>query len=315
VTNDASCLLLEMAGSVFAVLLLSIGAVRGKACGFYDEHPNVISRDMVPMSDGVKLHTITLSPHPFSSGHQYPVVLDRSPYGMFETELVADIFLPFGFAAVSQDMRGTCKSEGNFSLWHSDEQDGVDTLAWILKQPWSDGRLFVTGASADGIASLQLARAGPPALKAQLVIVASALARRAIFPGGAFRQGLTDGWLKHTVPEQYDALYKEVLEHEGASAWWDGVEIKGDQWKAIDWPSVHWAGWCAHPQNTQPLTTQPLTRTLHWAGWYAHPRHTQPITPTLHWAGWCAQPSARRQAHRAHSPLAPRAARHQSLRT
>ena len=78
--------------------------------------------------DGVKLHTLALSPEPLQTNLKWPTVLDRSPYGMFHTEAIADIFLFFGFAAVSQDMRGTCKSDGQFTLWHSDESDGVDTV-------------------------------------------------------------------------------------------------------------------------------------------------------------------------------------------
>ena len=69
--------------------------------------------------------------------------------------------LLFGFAAVEQDIRGTCKSEGNFTLWHSDGGDGMETLDWIVKQPWSNGEVYEIGASADGIASLMLAKQGP----------------------------------------------------------------------------------------------------------------------------------------------------------
>lgn len=38
-------------------------------------------------------------------------------------EWLTDIFLPFGFVAVGQDMRGTELSEGNFTMWQSDKWD------------------------------------------------------------------------------------------------------------------------------------------------------------------------------------------------
>ena len=124
---------------------------------------------MLPMSDGVRLHTLVVTPASLKH-KQFPTVIDRSPYGMFNTELLADVFLLFGFAAVSQDLRGACKSEGKFSLWHTDEADGKETIDWIVRQPWSDGTIYEVGASADGIASFVLARAAPTALRAQLAL-------------------------------------------------------------------------------------------------------------------------------------------------
>lgn len=72
-------------------------------------------------------------------------------------------------------MRGTCKSEGNFTLWRSDAADAFDTMAWISASNWSDGRVFSIGASADGIASFQMPMDGPPQLKGQFIIVATAV--------------------------------------------------------------------------------------------------------------------------------------------
>ena len=197
---------------------------------------------MLPMSDGVRLHTLVVTPASLKH-KQFPTVIDRSPYGMFNTELLADVFLLFGFAAVSQDLRGACKSEGKFSLWHTDEADGKETIDWTVRQPWSDGTIYEVGASADGIASFVLARAAPTALRAQLAIFATAEARRAIFPGGALRAGLTEGWLKGTVPAQAAGLIAEVERREAPSAWWDAVEMRAAQFARVAWPSVMWAGW------------------------------------------------------------------------
>jgi len=197
---------------------------------------------MLPMRDGVKLHTIALSPL-LSSKKKWPTVIDRSPYGAFNTELLADLYLLFDFAAVSQDMRGCCQSEGNFTVWHADEQDGLDTVAWILKQPWSDGTVYQIGASADGIAAFEMARGHPASLAGQFIIFATAEARRTFYPGGTYRKNLIEKWLEGTVPKQAAEIIAHVKTEEGPSAWWDAVEIKGDQFKAIDWPTVHWAGW------------------------------------------------------------------------
>ena len=214
--------------------------------------PSVFQDFMLPMRDGIKLHTVALSPL-FSSKKQWPTVIDRSPYGQFNTELLADLYLLFDFAAVSQDMRGCCQSEGNFTVWHADENDGVDTINWIVAQPWSNGVVYQIGASADGIAGFEIARAASSsdvtnskaveALAGQFIIFATAEARRTFFPGGTYRQNLIEKWLHGTVPTQATAIINTVKTKEAPSSWWDAVEIKGDQFNSIDWPTVMWAGW------------------------------------------------------------------------
>lgn len=52
----------------------------------------------------------------------------RSPYGP-TSDQVADIFMAMnGYAAVIQDQRGTFRSQGNFSVWRKDGDDGYDTM-------------------------------------------------------------------------------------------------------------------------------------------------------------------------------------------
>ena len=144
-------------------------------------------------------------------------------------------------------MRGTCQSEGNFSIFHSDTNDSADTIKWILQQPWSNGEIYQIGASADGIASFELALAPPDllsgTLKAQFIIFATAEARRTFLPGGAYRLGLIEGWLKDTVPDQSSRCISEVKDHEGFDSFWESVEIYDNKFTVIDWPSVMWAGW------------------------------------------------------------------------
>lgn len=54
---------------------------------------------MVPMSDGVELHTKIYFPRDSTSktnDGKFPCVLDRSPYGYGDMEEFMNIFLPFG---------------------------------------------------------------------------------------------------------------------------------------------------------------------------------------------------------------------------
>lgn len=61
---------------------------------------------MIPMRDGVELHTVIFFPRKMEPGKKYPAIIDRSPYGYHDMEWIPDIFLPFGFVAIGQDMRG-----------------------------------------------------------------------------------------------------------------------------------------------------------------------------------------------------------------
>ena len=156
------------------------------------------------MRDGVKLSTDVLVPlHPDDPERKFPVVIDRSPYGHEGTELIADIYLLwYGAATVTQDFRGTGQSQGKFDLWHAATNDTSDTIKWIREQKWSNGQVYTVGASADGIASLLVPIDPSTDLSGQFVIFATAEAYNTIYPGGAYRAALIDGWLKDTVPSQ-----------------------------------------------------------------------------------------------------------------
>ena len=64
-------------------------------------------------------------------------------------ELVFDIDARFfagkGFILVFQDIRGRFKSEGNYYHGRNEAEDGYDTIEWIAKQPWSNGKVGMTG--------------------------------------------------------------------------------------------------------------------------------------------------------------------------
>ena len=70
-----------------------------------------------------------------------PVLLTRTPYGRASTEHLGNAKLPdvralvdAGYAVVIQDVRGTSASPGPFEPHRFDENDTLDTLAWIADQ-------------------------------------------------------------------------------------------------------------------------------------------------------------------------------------
>ena len=88
-------------------------------------------------------------------------------------------------------------------------------------QPWSNGQVFTTGASADGIDEYAQIARPHPALRGQINIFATTQGWETFFIGGAYREALIDGWLKDTVPTQYadlDAFVRQ--EEQPGTAWW-----------------------------------------------------------------------------------------------
>ena len=52
-----------------------------------------------------------------------------------------------GYAIVYQDCRGTFRSSGEFTPMLNEPNDGADTVAWLLEQPWCDGNIGTYGPS------------------------------------------------------------------------------------------------------------------------------------------------------------------------
>jgi len=149
----------------------------------------------VAMRDGVKLAADVYLPE---GPGPWPVILTRTPYGkgnMFRTG-GGEHFIQAGYAYVVQDVRGKGHSEGFYAAFVNDIEDGYDSVEGIAKQPWSNGKVGITGASAMGITSNMAAIAQPPHLKAAYVIVAPNETFSTSFLGGVPKDKDTVGWMK-----------------------------------------------------------------------------------------------------------------------
>jgi predicted acyl esterase len=148
---------------------------------------------MVPMRDGVKIATEVLLP---AGDGPWPVLLFRTPYGRFSSlQNVGLEFLKAGVAFVSQDFRGLYDSEGSFDRFTHEIDDGYDSVEWVAKQPWCNGKVAMTGGSGPGIGA-KLAMVGkPPHLVAVATVVAASNMHQYIhYHGGVFREMMNDRW-------------------------------------------------------------------------------------------------------------------------
>jgi putative CocE/NonD family hydrolase len=76
---------------------------------------------------------------------------------------------------VAQDVRGAFASEGRFYFGRNDgwdvHRDGFDTIEWAAQQPWSNGKVGMTGACGTGMTQFQVAPTNHPAMKALFVMI------------------------------------------------------------------------------------------------------------------------------------------------
>jgi putative CocE/NonD family hydrolase len=96
---------------------------------------------------------------------KYPTILARTPYGRQVNGAEAEWWSKRGYAYVSQDVRGRNDSEGDWVPFFNERKDGYDTIDWIARQPWSDGKVGMIGGSYSGLAQWYAAVEAHPALK------------------------------------------------------------------------------------------------------------------------------------------------------
>lgn len=133
---------------------------------------------MIPMRDGVRLAADIHFPvdengEPFTD--PAPVLLVRTSYDKSKEEwdTVRDYYPRHGYVFVNQDLRSRFRSEGDGRYYHTcnpwEGEDGYDTIEWIAKQPWSNGKIGTLGSSHRGIVQTVASLHRPPHLVAQWV--------------------------------------------------------------------------------------------------------------------------------------------------
>lgn len=200
---------------------------------------------MVPMRDGTRLATDVYVPR--FPRCRWPVILVRTPYGRHKvTMLQARFVCRQGCGLVVQDVRGRFGSEGIDLTFYSGEAsgpntDGHDSIRWVARQCWSDGRVGTWGPSAMGIAQNLAAPGAPQALKAQHVMMAlSDMYSQAAYQGGAFRMALVESWLKEN---RFDPANLDMVRaHPRYDDFWARLNAEARA-REVNAPTVFWGGW------------------------------------------------------------------------
>jgi putative CocE/NonD family hydrolase len=122
-----------------------------------------------------------------------PTVLVRTPYGRGGvTAIAARMLAEQGFHVVAQSCRGTGGSSGTFEPMRFERDDGLDTVEWLRRQSWFNGRLGTYGPSYVGYT--QWAIADVPELEAMATVVTASQFRDPTYAGGSFAFFTTLAW-------------------------------------------------------------------------------------------------------------------------
>ena len=155
---------LALALSVTPIALAATPPPAGAAAQVGPGYDIEMSR-MIPMRDGVKLEAWIFKPSHLES--KAPAVLELTQYGIDgNTHQDFKTFVKRGYVFVQVEVRGRGRSGGNKSenLGLQVGRDGRDTVEWIAAQPWSDGHVFMFGASYFGMTQWRTAAQLPPHL-------------------------------------------------------------------------------------------------------------------------------------------------------
>ena len=128
----------------------------------------VTRRVRVPMRDGVEL----LADHyaPVTTAPAGTLLL-RGPYvrDALLTQITVGTYAARGYHVVLQSTRGSFGSGGVFEPGHGEVDDGVDTAAWLRRQPWFTGTFATVGGSYLGFTQWALLSDPPPELTTAVV--------------------------------------------------------------------------------------------------------------------------------------------------
>jgi putative CocE/NonD family hydrolase len=194
----------------------------------------VVERDlMVPARDGIKLSTDVYRP---AGDGPFPVLLERTPYDKSAASRsertaavaqpcsraeVAAYFVGHGYAVAYQDCRGRYKSEGRFTKYLSEAEDGYDTLTWLMRQSWCSGRIGTFGLSYAAHTQAALGCLDPPGLAAQFLDCGgfSNAYRSGIRHGGAFDLKQATWAYNNALADARDPAVKAELRAQDIKAW------------------------------------------------------------------------------------------------
>ena len=239
-----------------------------------------VVRDVaVPMSDGTVLRADHYLP---VTDRRVATVLVRSPYGrgfpynVSSAQLIAER----GFHVLLQSCRGTFGSGGDFDPMRREAADGQDTVAWLRRQHWFDGRLATYGLSYLGFVQWALAQDPPPELVAAVIQVGPHDFSRAAYHHGAFDLQNFLGWSDMVAHQEttgaLSGLWRMATSDRRLRPALNGLPVTASGRDLLGTGAPWFEGWLEHPDLADPF----------WAPLQCGAALERIAVPTLLVGGW-----------------------------
>lgn len=226
----------------------------------------------ITVSDGCRLAARVWLPEGAAT-NPVPAVLEYLPYRKRDFTRRRDegmhrYFAAHGYAGIRVDMRGSGDSDGimHDEYLAQEQDDAVEVIAWIARQPWCSGAVGMMGKSWGAYNSLQVAARRPPELKAIIAVMGTddRYAECIHYSGGAllndnFWWGCIMQLFNARPPdpqiagERWRSLWLERLraeefwpdiwlQHQHLDAYWKHASVCFD-YDAVQCPVWFWGGW------------------------------------------------------------------------
>ncbi len=225
----------------------------------------------VVTSDGVRLRSDVFLP---KGAARIPTILVRVPLDKTTTNTafattVGRLWAERGYAVVIQGTRGHYGSGGRAVPFLDERADGIETLRWIERQPWYDGRIGMWGGSYFGYTQWVVADQVEPRPAALFIQLCSTDLHRMFYPGGAFSLETALYWALRSRGDRDDPPSVAMLERAAA-----GFPLRAAADRAVEDVPV-FNVWVDHPE-----------RDAYWAAVDGESRPERLRAPVLLMAGW-----------------------------
>ncbi|MBH52289.1 MAG: hypothetical protein CL785_03950 [Chloroflexi bacterium] len=241
----------------------------------------------IPMRDTTHLAADIYLPN---NNEKFPSILIRSPYGKDREGTLqgASRWVKRGYVVVVQDCRGTGNSEGDYHYYLDDADDGHDSVEWISKTHWSNGKVGIVGTSYSANAGYLLAPTQPNGLTAMIC----ALGTSNNYLDGRWRGGV---W--HVAHAAHWAQLVEV--NTGPKPLPKNSNLSSETIDRIKKITIERARKTVKRMQLgqgNPLATDFLMESYHhskfddyWKAQSIDDKYAHTVVPTLHIAGWYDQ--------------------------
>jgi putative CocE/NonD family hydrolase len=180
---------------------------------------------LIPMRDGVRLAADVY--RPIRDGkpveEPLPLLLHRTPYDKKARGRVeeANYYARHGYIAVVQDVRGRYASEGTFTKYIGEGQDGYDTIEHLARLPYTNGHVGMWGTSYAAHVQANAAKLRPPHL-ATIVLNMGGIENgwdHKVRNNGAFENQQLTWAFRNLATETEDPVVRERLARERIEDW------------------------------------------------------------------------------------------------